>query len=309
MIRRSKGNLVQISISQGVLDAIFDECDQYDSHETGGRLIGTYRRSKERLAIEVSGVIESGPGAQRTATSFFQDGAYQEGVFRSIESDHPEIEHLGNWHTHHVNGYPNLSAGDIATYQRIVNHANHNTDFFYGLLVVSKTPNSSHRYQARHYLLQRGDDSVYEIPESGIHIVNKKPLWSPNKPQHLASRIEIDTAHKAGHQVRAHDQEMFSEMYPQFRPYFSKSMSAVYWKGSIELIDGTNMDIVVLESKGNEGASYSINPVGENAKQFRVQKRYTDRAFKSARMAVWQFERDINREIYSRATGRSEQRG
>ena len=41
------------------------------------------------------------------------------------------IEHLGNWHTHHVNGYPNLSGGDVATYRRIVNHELHNLDFFY----------------------------------------------------------------------------------------------------------------------------------------------------------------------------------
>lgn len=309
MIRKSKGNLVQISIYQGVLDAIFDECDQYDSHETGGRLIGTFKRSKERLTIEVSGVIEPGPAAGRTATSFFQDGAYQEGVFRSIENDHPEIEHLGNWHTHHVNGYPNLSPGDIATYQRIVNHANHNTDFFYGFLVVSKTPSSTLRYQARHYLLHRGDASVYEIPESGIQIVHKKPLWPKNKAQHSTSRIDLDTPDAGRHQVRAHDQEMFSEMYPQFRPYFSKSKGAVYWKGNIEFIDGTKIDVVVIESKGKEGMSYAINPVGDNAEQFQVQKPYTDRTFKSARMAVWQFERDVNREIYSKATNGSEKRG
>jgi hypothetical protein len=97
---------------------------------------------------------------------------------------------------------------------------------------------------------------------------------------------------------------MFSEMYPQFKPYFSKGMGAVYWKGNIELIDGTKLDVVVIESKGKEGMSYSINPVGENAKQFQVPKSYTDRPFKSARMAVWQFERDVNREIYAMTTSR-----
>jgi hypothetical protein len=305
MIRKSKDNLVRISIYQGVLDAIFDECDQYDSHETGGRLIGTFKHLKERLTIEVSGVIEPGPAARRTATSFFQDGAYQEEVFRSIEGRHPEIEHLGNWHTHHVNGYPHLSPGDIATYQKTVNHPNHNTDIFYGLLIVSKTPNSVQRYNARHYLLRRGDSSVDEIPESGIQLVHKQPLWPTNKPPHLSTRTDLNTPGTAGHQVRAYDQEMFSEMYPQFKPYFSKSMGAVYWKGNIELIDGTKIDVVVIESKGKEGMSYSINPVGEDAKEFQVPNSCTDRPFKSARMAVWQFERDVNPEIYSKTTSRS----
>ena len=59
--------------------------------------------------IQAKGVIEPGPNARRTRTSFFQDGDHQTEVFRRIEAEDPSIEHLGNWHTHHVNGYPTLS--------------------------------------------------------------------------------------------------------------------------------------------------------------------------------------------------------
>jgi hypothetical protein len=117
--------------------------------------------------------------------------------------------------------------------------------------------------------------------------------------------MDLDRSKADDYQVRAHDQEMFSEMYPQFKPYFSKSMGAVYWKGEIELINDTKINVVVMESKGKEGISYSINPVGVNARLFEVGKSYADRIFKSARMAVWQFERDVNRKIYSKVKSQS----
>ena len=144
---RSKLPHFSVTVSRGALEAIFDECDQYDSHETGGRLIGTYQRKGVRYDIQLTGVLGPGPNARRSATSFFQDGDYQEQVFRSIEEGHPEIEHLGNWHTHHVNGLATLSQGDHATYRRIVNHDKHNTDFFYALLVVKR--NSRPRSEVR----------------------------------------------------------------------------------------------------------------------------------------------------------------
>ena len=103
---------------------------------------------------------------RRSPTSFFQDGEYQETIFRKIEAEHTEIEHLGNWHTHHVNGLNTLSSGDIETYKRIVNHEKHNTDFFYALLVVSKNQTfyNRERYLMKHFLFKRGESLVYEDP-------------------------------------------------------------------------------------------------------------------------------------------------
>ena len=101
---KSKQPRFSVTITRGALESIFDECDQYDSHETGGRLIGTYTKHGSHYDIQLLGVLGPGPQAQRSPTSFFQDGDYQERLFRQIEEKHPEIEHLGNWHTHHVNG-------------------------------------------------------------------------------------------------------------------------------------------------------------------------------------------------------------
>src|SRR5713226_5747036 len=143
---RSKKTAVSISIARGALESIFDECDQYDIDETGGRLIGNYRQKGAKYEIQVLGVLGPGPNARRSPTSFFQDGEYQERVFRAVERDHPNLEHLGNWHTHHVNGLQTLSGGDRETYHATVNHHNHNTDFFYALLVTRKTPHHHSRY-------------------------------------------------------------------------------------------------------------------------------------------------------------------
>ena len=134
-------NNVRLTLPQAALRAIFDECDGFDQDETGGRVVGTFQEHGDKLALEITGIIEAGPQAKRSAVSFFQDGKYQERIFRQIESSHPEIEHLGNWHTHHVNGLQTLSGGDIETYHRTVNHHNHNTPFFYALLVTAKTQN------------------------------------------------------------------------------------------------------------------------------------------------------------------------
>jgi hypothetical protein len=113
---------VLLILPQSALTVIFDECDHFDRDETGGRVIGTFKKHSNKLTLQVTGIIESGPQARRTSVSFFQDGAHQEHIFRQIEHRHPEIEHLGNWHTHHVNGLQTLSGGDFTTYQRMVNH-------------------------------------------------------------------------------------------------------------------------------------------------------------------------------------------
>lgn len=169
-------NRVSLVIHQGVIASIFAECNRFDSHETGGALIGTYQGSTASdFTITVAGVIDAGPQAQRTATSFFKDGDYQERVFRQIERKHPEIEHLGNWHTHHMNGYPTLSPGDRATYHKNVNSKNHNTDFFYAFLVTTKTGAS---YKTRHFILYRGDGNEYEISPTRITMVNR-PILQP----------------------------------------------------------------------------------------------------------------------------------
>lgn len=88
----TKADHINLLIPRSALEFVFDECDRYDTDETGGRVLGTYKKSGDGLTIAVSGIIEPGPSAQRTRTYFMQDGAYQERVFREIEARDPSIE-------------------------------------------------------------------------------------------------------------------------------------------------------------------------------------------------------------------------
>lgn len=294
----SKKNGVSVSIAQGVLEAIYDECDRYDLDETGGRIIGNYKRDGDRYRIQVLGTLGPGPNADRSPTSFFQDGEHQERMFRAIEAKHPDIEHLGNWHTHHVNGYPTLSGGDKTTYFKTVNHHNHNTDFFYALLVVRKNARGNPRYDIKHFLFRRNDDTVYEIPHSKVKVVNAPALsdresiaTNPNVAAPVDDRGQP-------YLERVKDQEFFSEFYPDLKALSSKSSGAPYWKGTVELVDGSRALIVVMEDGEAGKPAYSITAAGENPVLVDTKSRYRNRHFRSARHAVIRLEKDLNQALY-----------
>jgi integrative and conjugative element protein (TIGR02256 family) len=301
---------VRVTIHHAALEAVFAECDRYDHDETGGRLIGEYRggRPERRLSVVVSGIIEPGPNARRTATSFFQDGPYQEGVFRRLEAEHPRIEHLGNWHTHHVNGYPTLSGGDRETYHRTVNHPNHNTEFFYALLVTNRNERGEglDRYAVKHFILYRDDPQEYEIPPSCVRIIDRPALWPVAPKDRGRAARGVEHAHGASEQ-RAQDGRFFEELHPGLKPYLSKKTGTMYWRGRIPLVDGTNTDIVAAEIVDSESAGYMIHVADEPAASTEAARAFAGRRFRSAREAVVLFERELNREIFRMAFGREAQ--
>jgi len=306
---RSRESAVSISIASGVLESIFDECDCHDIDETGGRLIGFYQKEANRYDIQLLGVIGPGPHARRSETSFFQDGEYQESIFRSIEESHPNVEHLGNWHTHHVNGFPTLSGGDKATYFKTVNHDKHNTDFFYALLVVRKNVGRDPRYDVKHYFFRRGHDTVYEVPDAHIRLVEAPLLWPhAAESSRYSGSTEQSSQRGAPNLERAKDQEFFSEFYPNMKALFSNSMKALYWKGSLALIDGSEADVVAIEHAADGGSSYSIAGAFGHSVVADVSARYKGRRFRSARHAVLQLEKDLNQTIYRCKKGTAHER-
>jgi len=285
---------VEVSISKSVLNSIFDECDKYDSDETGGRLVGVYEEKVGKLYVRTLGVIEPGPNAKRSATSFFQDGNYQEQVFREIEKEVPEIEHLGNWHTHHVNGHPTLSSGDVATYQRTVNHKNHNLNFFYTILVVEKYK-TSERYKIKHHLLRRNDPQVYEIPDSAIQIVDEPSVWPiESSPE---NHREPENKREFYNKERVTDQQVFSEFYPRLKPFLLKDSGVFYWKGGVDLIDGSSVNLVLMESEEENKFIYEMKVVGDEFSRL-IPSTLSDKKFKTARKAVRELEQHLNRKIF-----------
>jgi hypothetical protein len=292
----------RVYISRDALESVFDECDQFDFDETGGRLIGAYTRTGDCYDVEVQGVIGPGPNARRSATSFFQDGEYQERIFRHIESRNSAIEHLGNWHTHHVNGLETLSSGDLRTYRSTLNHPNHNVDFFYALLVTRKR-SDRRRYDIRHYFFRRNDDGIYEVPERQVRITERHAIWTRAAEQNaLARTAEHGPRHaEMANLERPKDVELFSTLYPSLKSLFSSKAGALYWKGPLELIDGSRLEIVALETATDGHASYSVTAATERQTVAEVLNAYRERTFSSARQAVTALERDINRALYGEA--------
>jgi hypothetical protein len=303
MLFRSKKPTFSVAIARGALESVFDECDRYDVDETGGRLLGTYTHKNGRYEIEVKGVLEPGPNAQRSPTYFLQDGDYQERQFRAIEAAHPDIEHLGNWHTHHVNGYPTLSGGDKETYFKIVNHAKHNIDFFYALLVVSKNRRGNPRYAVKHFLFRRGDDTIYEIPAKEVRLIDLPILRAPQARDTVEVRDpRPNKRSNAANPERAKDQDFFAEFYPDLKP-FSKDSDIPYWKGSVPLVDGSGAVVVAMEDPDDNARSYSITASSRNAAIADILAHYKKRKFRSARHAVLQLERDLNQALYRHKKG------
>jgi hypothetical protein len=292
-----------ITIAKPALEEIFDECDKYDSHETGGRLIGVYQKKGSHYDIQLLGVIGPGPSARRSSTSFHQDGDYQERVFRQIEEKHPNIEHLGNWHTHHVNGLATLSQGDHATYHNIVNHEMHNTDFFYALLVVKKNHGRGPRYQVKHYIFHRNSGRVDELHGDQVRILDVAPIGASDRgadgPSSHPHRVEEEHANIE----RAKDQDFFLEFFPELKALFSKSASALYWKGPLRLVDGTTAEVLTMEASNNGKSYYSITAGGLEPVVAEVLSQYQERRFPSARHAVLHLQDDLNRAVYRHRRG------
>ena len=307
MKHEKMADTVTVSVRAKALESIFDDCDRYDHDETGGRILGVFRRRTPDgpLHVDIRGVIDAGPKARRSNSSFFQDGDYQAQIFRHLETTHPEIEHLGNWHTHHVNGYPTLSGGDIETYRRIVNHEKHNLDFFYALLVVAREPKRKDlgRYQIRHYILFCGDQNVYEIAPANVVITEEPVVWPV---EHEAEASTEASCHREA--VRARDNGIIAELFPDLRPYMSKRANTFYWKGPHELIDDSIAQVTIPEmtdESPSKSAYYQIIVKNAPALCSEVVAGLTERRFVSATQAISVLEKQLNRTLYQAV----EQRG
>lgn len=290
---------VRLVIPKAALTTVFDECDGFDRDETGGRVVGTYQIADGRLDIHVNGIIEAGPQAERSAVSFFQDGAYQEQIFRKIEDQHHDIEHLGNWHTHHVNGLQHLSGGDIETYHRTVNHHNHNTPFFYALLVTAKHRSSDpmRRYTVKHYIFRRGDERIYELHGNQVEVVDTPLVWPADAPR-LPRGKRGETQHEIRSSAnRAYDNEIVSEFYGGIRP-FSNAKLGMYWRGPLDLLDGSKVEVILLEDSEAATPTYTVTLREPPVALRDLAGEIATVEFPSARAALITTERSCNRALY-----------
>ncbi len=217
----------RVFISKSLLEDIYCNCDKYPKDETGGRLIGHLSVNRKSIDIIVRHLIGAGDNAKRTRTSFFQDRAEQAKKFRDLYYEDNTLNHLGNWHSHHCNGYPTLSSGDIETYTKTVNHKNHNLDMFVALLVIPGK--GSKKYDFKVFVLNRGHSKVIEIDKSDT-------MFFTNST-HISSKRN---------RQRAIDNNIISTLFPKFKPFLAGSM--FYWKGVIKF-GKKNCGVVLIYNK------------------------------------------------------------
>jgi hypothetical protein len=87
-------------------------------------------------ALLLVGSISPGPRMESTEVELFPDAEFQGSVFQALEADEPALHHLGSWHSHHPNGMPHFSPGDLAHYQSAVESENYEPDYFVAGLCV-----------------------------------------------------------------------------------------------------------------------------------------------------------------------------
>lgn len=291
---------ISVVIPRSAVEVVFDECDRYDADETGGRILGTYEELRSNLTITVNGIIEPGPGARRTATFFKQDGASQEKIFRQVEEREPSIEHLGNWHTHHVNGLRHLSEGDIGTYRRTVEHQNHNTNFFYALLVVERKNGKRglQRYIFKNYVFRRGDPAIYEIPAGALTLIDAPLVWPVATRPEAAQKVALNDEHIVK-KNRVYDRDILSEFYPKVGAFKSKELG-IYWRGPIRLVDGSELEVVVLADISSAAPEYTVTLRNPPEALAGSAKSLSKKGFSSCRAALITTERICNADLYDK---------
>jgi hypothetical protein len=204
---------------------------------------------------------------------------------------------LGTWHTHHVNGLQTLSGGDLATYGRTVNHENHNTNFFYALLVTTKNKHGKEtdRYQVKHFVFVRGDDHFHEIPASHVSIENSALVWpGPTSKSKMSASNEIATSPEP--LSRVSDRDVLGEFFPAFRP-FSSSKLGIYWRGMLPLADGSTVETVVVEDREDGPLKYTVTLMKAAKELHETSETLANQFFLSARLALMETERACNRAI------------
>ena len=193
-----------------------------------------------------------------------------------------------------------MSGGDRTTYSKTVNHEKHGPDFFYALLVVRRNPGGDPRCEVKHYFFRRDDDAVYEIPSSHVHVVDTPVVWPRNtKSATLLPGFQQQLDQPSPPSLeRIKDQECFSDFYPNLKALLSKNIGALYWKGSLALVDGSLAEVFAIENLADGAPYYSITTASKNSSPCRCVGYRTRNKGSVARHAVHHLEKDLNEAIY-----------
>jgi len=263
--------IFSVEISASVISRINGSVISSDIEE-GGKFLGRVIQQGKNILFDVQTYLDSGPRVSNSETHLVPDGEYQENLFRIVEGYDPEIEHVGSWHSHHCNGYPELSEGDIRGYINNVNHKDYNLDWFFVLLV---TQVRGQQIQAKYYAFHRGDRNHYSISGEHIRTVNSVHLYdnvlreaelatlSHRKQGRKEIRIESKSnlVEEKLLSIRAEDKAWFNQRFPSAHVVRNNRDNSLSWKWSL-LIDRETMGLIytypLSSSKKLGKASFKI---------------------------------------------------
>ncbi len=258
--------LISIELAESLIDRIKKTVIASDVEE-GGKFLGRINYDENKVLIKINTFIDSGPGASKSSTHLHPDGEYQEALYRVIELFDPDIEHIGTWHSHHCNGLPHLSGGDIRGYIESVNDCNYNSKYFIVMLVVA-TRGSTIDYHfylfvkglREYYQLKPGQVDVHtpvsqyflepllQLAErfsklkqgpmniSTIATASKHNENNPNNQPHKTNRVNsgqelIENVNKTQLQkFRSEDSKWFKEHLPRAKTLQNQKTQSVIWQ-------------------------------------------------------------------------------
>ena len=193
---------LHLRVQQGVLDRMFRILDG-TSLEDGGKLLGNIiqRERGSTDTVEVVSFLDSGPRVSNSRSHLMPDGEYQERLFRLVESFDPAIEHIGSWHSHHCNGFPTLSGGDIEGYLKSINDRNYRPRYFIAILIITLTKAS---VVPKYFWFSSDRGGPFEVPPSEVEITSVPHVAEPVlvAAQDAALRVRRGSDHVRAHSRR-----------------------------------------------------------------------------------------------------------
>jgi hypothetical protein len=99
------------------------------------------------------------------------------------------------------------------------------------------------------------------------------------------------------HPERVYDRDILGEYYPGIRPFTSPTLG-LYWCGALELLDGSAVQVIVLEDATAKKPTYSVTLKDPPNSVKNVGDELAKAEFSSACAALIATERSCNRALY-----------
>jgi len=242
---------IAVEVSKIVDERIFSSISG-SKVEEGGKFLGKIQQNGNQLLIKVESYIDSGVNVDNSSGHLMPDGDYQEKLFRLVEKFDPTLDYIGSWHSHHCNGFPELSSGDIRGYQETVNSRAYDVDYLFVILVTGFKKSSTEK---RYYLFIRSQNDFYEIDKSSVRFVgqssvvesilseteklafklrkNKLSAYAYHQSQNQSSSFNIDPLQE----IRSEDHKWILGKFPSAKTTRNKDNSAISWEWIIHVED------------------------------------------------------------------------